>query len=479
MQIKRFEAKDMKTALRLIKKELGSDAVILSARSLKKENKIIGRVTTLGVEVTAAVDGSHLPAEIKPVLNASALNSYQRNATPSFGMLPKRSFRQSVGSRKKTLYGRKQPLQPADTTRSGKDDLLADVFQHLLSQEVKRDIANDIIDALKAVYSGGGRFDTTGQVISRISNILKQKRNGAETQHRKKSGCQVLAVVGPTGVGKTTTVAKLAARHAIEHNKNVAIISLDSDRVGASEDLKVYAKAVGVPIKAAATPSAFNAAVNEFRKFDTVLVDTSGFNPKKQDQIDELKACLNMIDGIETHLALSTMTKEGDLLNTLRCLNTLDVQYLIFTKLDESCSYGNLVNVLVQHPVPLSFVTNGREITHTIETGSMDKIVAYLLGNFKNRNTLLNSEQSDQAAAEVADRPDGRTFVANKNSDVFHRADCKWTQKIQSKNMITFSSLKTAKLQHFMPCQDCQPARSKRFQTGLTTRDNVRVSNYS
>jgi len=479
MQIKRFEAKDMKTALRLIKKELGSDAVILSARSLKKENKIIGRVTKLGVEVTAAVDGSHLPAEIKPVLNASALNSYQRNATPSFGMLPKRSFRQSVGSRKKILYGRKQPLQPADTTRSGKDDLLADVFQHLLSQEVKRDIANDIIDALKAVYSGGGRFDTTGQVISRISNILKQKRNGAETQHRQKSGCQVLAIVGPTGVGKTTTVAKLAARQAIEHNKNVAIISLDSDRVGASEDLKVYAKAIGVPIKAAATPSAFNTAVNEFRKFDTVLVDTSGFNPKKQDQIDELKACLNMIDGIETHLALSTMTKEGDLLNTLRCLNTLDVQYLIFTKLDESCSYGNLVNVLVQHPVSLSFVTNGREIAHTIETGSMDKIVAYLLGNFKNRNTLLNSEQSDQAPAEVADRPDGRTFVANKNSDVFHRADCKWTQKIQSKNMITFSSLKTAKLQHFMPCQDCQPARSKRFQTGLTTRDNVRVSNYS
>jgi flagellar biosynthesis protein FlhF len=479
MQIKRFEAKDMKTALRLIKKELGSDAVILSARSLKKENKIIGRVTTLGVEVTAAVDGSHHPAELKPVLNASALNSYNRNAASGLGMLPKRNFRQSVGSRKKTLYGRKQPLQPADTTRSGKEDLLADVFQHLLSQEVKRDIANDIIDALKAAYPGGGRFDTTEQVISRISNILKQRRNGAETQHRKKSGCQVVAVVGPTGVGKTTTVAKLAARHAIEHNKNVAIISLDSDRVGASEDLKVYAKAIGVPIKAAATPSAFNAAVNEFRQFDTVLVDTSGFNPKKQEQIDDLKACLNMIDGIETHLALSTMTKEGDLLNTLRCLNTLDVQYLIFTKLDESCSYGNLVNVLVQNPVPLSFVTNGREITHTIETGSMDKIVAYLLGNFKNRKALLNSEQSDQAPAELADRFDGRIFVANKNSDVFHRADCKWTQKIQSKNMITFSSLQTAKLQHFMPCQDCQPARSKRFQTGLTTRDNVRVSNYS
>ena len=479
MQIKRFEAKDMKTALRLIKKELGSDAVILSARSLKKENKIIGRVKSLGVEVTAAVDGSHLPAKIKPVLNASALNSYQRNATRSLATPPKRNFRQSVGSRIKTLYGRKRPLQPAETTRSGKDDLLADVFQHLLSQEVKRDIANDIIDALTAAYSAGERFDTTGQVTSSISNILKQKRNGAERQHRKKSGCRVVAVVGPTGVGKTTTIAKLAARHAIERNKNVAIISLDSDRVGGREDLKVYAKAIGVPIKAAATPAAFNTAVNEFRKFDTVLVDTSGFNPKNQDQIDELKACLNGIDGVETHLALSAMTKEGDLLNTLRCLNTLDVQHLIFTKLDESCSHGNLLNVLVQHPLPLSFMTNGREVPHAIETGSMEKIVAYLLGNFKNRNALRNSERSDQALAEAADRIEGSTFVANKNSDVFHRADCKWTQKIQSKNMITFSSLQTAKLEHFMPCQDCQPARSNRFQTGLTPRDNVRVSNFS
>ena len=213
MQIKRFEAKDMTTALRLIKSELGSDAVILSARSLKKENKIIGRVKSVGVEVTAAVDGYQLPAALKPALTAGALNSYRRNETISHPS--KRNFRQSVGSRIKTLYGRKRAHQPANSARSGGDDLLADVFQHLLSQEVKRDIANDIIDALTAEYPGGGRFDTSGQIISSISKILKQKRNGAEAQLRTKSGCQVVAVVGPTGVGKTTTVAKLAARHAV------------------------------------------------------------------------------------------------------------------------------------------------------------------------------------------------------------------------------------------------------------------------
>ena len=479
MQIKRFEAKDMKTALRLIKKELGSDAVILSARSLKKENKIIGRVKSLGVEVTAAVDGSHLPAEIKPVLNAGAINSYRRNSSRSFGSPPKRNFRQSVGSRIKTLYGRKRPQQPVNTTRSDRDNLLADVFQHLLSQEVKRDIANDVVDALKAEYSGGGRFDTTGQVISSISHILKQKRNRVGTQQRSKSGCQVVAVVGSTGVGKTTTVAKLAARYVIERHKNVAIISLDSDRVGGTGDLKIYAKAIGIPVKAAATAAAFKAAVDEFRKFDMVLVDTSGFNPKNQNQIDDLKVCLECIGAIEIHLALSATAKESDLLNTLKCLNTLDVQHLIFTKLDESCTYGNLINVLIHHPLPLSFVTNGREVPNAIETGSMDTIVEHLLGNFKRRKEVLNSRRPDQSSRELPARVEASTFVANKNSDVFHRPDCKWTQKIKSKNMITFSSVQTAEVAHFMPCQDCQPARSRNFQAGLPARDHMRISNYS
>jgi flagellar biosynthesis protein FlhF len=478
MQIKRFEARDMRTALRLIKKELGPDAVILSARSLKKENKIIGRIKSVGVEVTAAVDGYHLPAEINPALAAGALNSYRRNASSSPGTPPKRNFRQSVGSRMKTLYARKRPHHPANTTGSGNNDLLADVFQHLLSQEVKRDIANDIIDALKALYSEN-RIDTTGQVISNISNILKQKRKGAGAPLHTASGCKVVAVVGPTGVGKTTTVAKLAARYVIERHKNVALISLDSNRVGGAGDLKVYAKAIGVPVKAAATTAAFKAAVTEFRKFDIVLVDTCGFNHKKQDQIDDLKAWLDCIDAIEIHLALPATGKESDLLNTFRCLNDIDVQHLIFTKLDESCTYGNLINVLVHHPLPVSFVTNGREVPNAIETGSMDKIVEHLLGAFKQREKVLNSGKQDQAPQKAPDRVDGGTYVANKNSDVFHHSDCKWTQKIKSKNMITFSSPQAAEMAHFMPCQDCRPAQRRNIQAELPARDNMRISNYS
>ena len=477
MQIKRFEAEDMRTALRLIKKELGSDAVILSARSLKKENKIIGRVKAVGVEVTAAVDGYHISTEVNPALAVSALNSYRRNAASSHGVLSKGNSQQSFGSRIKTLYDRKRSHRPAKITGSADDDVLADVFQHLLSQEVKRDIANEIIDALKDIYSNS-RIDTSGRVVSDISNILKHKRNGANALDGKASGCKVIAVVGPTGVGKTTTVAKLAARYVIEHHKNVALLSLDSDRIGGTGDLKVYAKAIGVPFKTATTPAAFKAAVHEFRKSDIVLVDTCGFNPKQQDQIDNLKAFMECMGAIEIHLALSATGKESDLLNTFRCMNTINVRHLIFTKLDESCTYGNLINALMKHLLPLSFVTNGREVPNAIETGSMDKLVEYLLGTFKKRKEVLNADRADQSSKQASARGDGNTFVANKNSDVFHHSDCKWAQKIKSKNMITFSSAQAAEVAHFMPCQDCRPTQRGRIPGGLPASDNIRISNF-
>ena len=476
MQIKRFEAKDMTSALRLIKKELGADAVILSARNLKKENKIIGRIKSMGVEVTAAVDGYHPPAALEPAISAGAINSYRRNQGISVGSPQKVNFRKSVGRRIKTLYGRKRPHLSSNGSESGDNDLLADVFQYLLSQEVKRDIANDIVDALTAEYPVARPFDTTGQVTAAISKILENKRNGAEKPHLTKSCCRVLAVAGPTGVGKTTTIAKLAARYAIEHHKNVALISLDSDRIGGRADLKVYAKAIGVPIKTAATPSDFKSIVDGLREFDIVLVDTSGFNPNKDDQIDDLIAYLSAVDGIETHLALSTVAKEGDLLNTLKYLNRLNVQHLIFTKIDESCTYGNLINVLIRHALPVSFVTDGRDVPHAIEAGSMRKIVEHLMSSFPSRNALLNSEKVEQSPSDAAGHIDGNAFVANKNSDVFHRSDCKWTQKIKSKHTISFATAHAAQLAKFMPCQDCQPANSRPLKVGLQARDSVRFS---
>jgi flagellar biosynthesis protein FlhF len=208
-----------------------------------------------------------------------------------------------------------------------------------------------------------------------------------------------------------------------------------------------------------------------------VLVDTTGFNPKNEKRIDDIKACLDHIGGIEIHLALSATAKESNLLNAINCVNPLGVQHLIFTKLDESCTYGNLINVLFEHPLPVSYVTNGREVPNAIQTGSMDKIIEHLLGGFKNRKTDLATERSGQSSYEAPARIEGRTFVANKNSDVFHRPECKWTQKIKPKNMITFSSVQTAKEQHFLPCRDCRPSASRHFHNGLPASGKMQMTN--
>jgi flagellar biosynthesis protein FlhF len=476
MQIKRFEAKDMKTALRSIKDELGPEAVILSARSLKKENKIFGTVKTVGVEVTAAIDASHMSATLNSVSYARASNDYRLNATVS---RPKvKPTQKTIRSRFRSLMHRPTDLGSGNRVSLENDDLLADIFQHLLSQGVNRDVANYIVEELRH-SDQAARFSSKAEIISKIAMILRQKRGIADEQPPPQSGSQVMAFIGPTGVGKTTTAAKLAARHTIEQDKKVAFISLDSYRIGAIEEMKVYAKAIGIPVKTAATPSAFKSAVNAYRKYDLILVDTPGFSPENPNEIDDLKSYLEVADSIEIHLLLSAGAKESDQLNTLKRLNGLAVGYLIFTKLDESGSYGNLINLLTHHSLPLSFFASGRQVPDSIESGSVEKMVAHLFGSFQNPETISISGGLNQSRLKTAARTEQSHFIANKNSDVFHNPDCKWTKKIKAENLITFASAQDAKIKHFMPCRDCQPAEKDTFQTGLSTLQHMRISNYS
>ena len=476
MQIKRFEAKDMTTALRLIKDELGPDAVILSARNVRKAKPILGLAKSVGVEVTAAVDAYHLPAALNSASDAGDVNRYRRH-TPISGN-KKRTLKWSVGSRVKTLTHRQQIDPGGHRVRLEKDAVGADVFQHLLSQEVNREIANEIAGALTEQYSDN-RFETMAELVSKVSQILKRKMSRAKVPLHAQTKSQVIALIGPTGVGKTTTIAKLAAKYAIECRKKVAIISLDSYRIGASEQLKIYARAISIPVKTVTTLSAFKAALNEFRKWDLILVDTPGFNPEKQNEINELQAYMECNVPMGVHLVLSAASKESDLFNTLERLDPIAVQHLIFTKLDESRTAGNIINLLIKHPLPLSFLTNGRQVPGAIESGSLERIVECILGGCASAVRFWSSDRSGATSAEESNRCEDVYLVANKNSDVFHHPDCKWARKIKTKNRIAFSNVQAAQEKHFMPCRDCQPLKGGEFNAGLPMGDKVRISNYS
>jgi len=476
MQIKRFEARDMTTALRLIKHELGPEAVILSARSLKVENRFLGSAKTTGVEVTAATDTYHAPASSNSIPYAGALTLEGPGSRP--GGSSKRSFANSAQNRLESP-ARRRP-QPAYGNRdSGRnDDTLGDLFQHLLSQGVKRDIANDFIEVIKKEIPTH-RIDLKDKITSRITAVLEQKRDLLRPAARKKADPRMVAFIGPTGVGKTTALAKLAARQSIEHNKKVALITVDSYRIAASEELKIYGKAIGIPVETAANPSAFTAAVDAFRQHDLILVDTPGINFENDREIEGLKSYLETIPSIEIHLLLSAGAKEADLFNTIGRLRAIPIQHLIFTKLDESATFGNLINLLVDNPLPLSFLTTGRQVPDSIETGSIEKIVKYLLGRFIKHPGFSNSETLNQAHATSSPDCAAIDYAANKNSDVFHYPDCKWTHKIKPQNMITFSSVEEAKSQHFVPCRDCQPTASDTVQVDTPRKHKSRISNYS
>jgi flagellar biosynthesis protein FlhF len=475
MQIKSYEAKDMTTALRLIKRELGPDAVILSARTLKKENKIFGLVRSVGVEVTAAVDTYRLPAASNSIANTQVLANYARNKQNS---RPRnKTIKTAVSSKIKALADRQPAQSSANRTLSSNKDLGADLFQHLISQGVSRDIAHDLARAAKKQVSNAG-CDLKNQIIAEITAILEQKRTGVEPVLPPKSNPEIMAFIGPTGVGKTTTAAKLAARHAIEENKKVALISLDGDGVGALEALKIYGRAIGIPVISAGTPSAFKKAIHQFRQYDLILVDTPGFSNASPEELDTINAFFNGIDTIQIHLLLSAGAKEDDLVNILRRVEKNAAQYLIFTKLDESFTYGNLVNILVDTKLPLSFLTTGRHVPKSIEIGTMQKMMQYLLGSFAMPLALSDSQRQNGSHLESSHDSRENGFVANKNSDVFHSPDCKWTRKIKAKNMISFASVREAKNHHFMPCRDCQPSPVDALQTGLDAGGKGRISSY-
>lgn len=475
MQIKRFEARDMTTALRLIKHELGPEAVILSARSRKVANRFMDSAKTAGVEVTAATDTSHSSASSISVPYAGA------RSTDDPGNRPDRPRKEvspnPVQNRIKTLTHRRQLPDHGNRRNGRKDDMPGGIFQHLRSQGINRDIANELIEVIKKEVPAN-QIDLKDQIISKISAALEQKRDIPKRTSRTKADPKVLAFIGPNGVGKTTAIAKLAVKQVIERNKKVALITIDSQRIAATAELKIYAKAIGIPVKAAATPSAFTAAVNAFQQHDLILVDTPGINSGNHSEINDLRSYLEAIPSIEIHLLLSAGTKEADLFNTIERLGAIPIQHLIFTKLDESATFGNLINLLAENQLPLSFLITGRQVPDSIETGSVEKIVKCLLGSFMNHSGFSDSGTLNQPQPNASHDSTEDDYVANKNSDVFHYSDCKWTHKIKPKNMITFPSVQEATSQHFVPCRDCQPASSDRFQVETHRKDKLRISNY-
>ena len=173
---------------------------------------------------------------------------------------------------------------------------------------------------------------------------------------------QRIALVGPTGVGKTTTLAKIAANYLSKHSNSIALITIDTYRIAAVEQLKVYGEIMRLPVEVVISPEQLQQAITRHSDKELILIDTAGRSPRDSYCIDELTSFLPAELDITKHLVLSAGSRENELLSTIECFNTLGINNTIFTKIDECATLGILLNVQLQNANPLSYVTNGQRV---------------------------------------------------------------------------------------------------------------------
>ncbi len=465
MQIKRFQASDMTEALKMVKNEFGPEAVILSVRELKNNRNVFKPFQKKEVEVTAAIDQTEImikkPKSFNVKIPAVKKNIYQTNTQHEPADLnQKNNFNNKLSSiRKESSIIKKKQTK---AQHHPKKELM--IIKHkLLSSGVEHKNAVKLIDEVERIEDD--KILTGKDSYKQYFLKVLSKKNLVAGPVKIDYGTQkIVALVGPSGVGKTTAIAKLAADLAIFQQKQVALISFDNNCLGGACQLEVYAQISGIPLISTTNSAEIKKAVAKFRSKDVILIDTPGFSSKDSEKMFELLKKIEIIMPDEIHLVLSAGTKNRDLHNTFLNFKTVAVNRLLFTKIDESSDFGNLFNLLLSTRVPLSYISKGQKIPESLEPGTLSKLLDLVFSQIflDSGQPLKNSKVIDVFTEDPENENDEKEYyIANKNSDIFHKRDCKAVKRINWDNVIMFKNIEEAMKQKFEPCRMCCEPRVK------------------
>lgn len=340
MKVRKFTAPSMPEAMRMIRNDLGSEAVILNSKEVEKGG-IFGFFGKRYLEVIAAVDPDAVPIQ-SSVIPPSAHHAESKLAEDIRKI--EKEVRQIKGGAVSAYPG---PLRNVHELLSD-HEISTTLIEKWMSSLVKEWYRNDEALSKDAVYRS-------------LYGLLK-KNMEVNTSGRHVHEKKYLVVTGPTGVGKTTTLAKLAAKAKLEEGKKIAFITADTYRIAAVDQLKAYADILGVPIEVAYTKEDFLKAKARYSDRDLVLVDTAGRNFRQSSYIDELKDFVPFGNDTETWLVLSMTSRYSDLREIHRRFNALSLSRCILTKVDETRTYGAAVNFWLKDGLEPLFFTNGQSV---------------------------------------------------------------------------------------------------------------------
>ncbi len=259
---------------------------------------------------------------------------------------------------------------------------LFDMYLELIGQDLSEELADRIIAAVRAELTDGA-LEGDGSIREAVLRHVAELVPAADPTIPRRSPDHrplTIALIGPTGVGKTTTLAKLAASFKLRHNRQVGLVTCDTYRIAAVEQLRTYAGIIGLPLEVALTPADMSCAAGRLADCDVVLIDTAGRGPNDRGRLGELRKVLAAADPHEVHLVLSSTASERVLLREAEAFADVGADRIVLTKLDEAVSFGVLVNVMQSVGKSLSFITTGQEVPDHIEAGRPRRLAELVLG---------------------------------------------------------------------------------------------------
>ncbi|MBU2512098.1 flagellar biosynthesis protein FlhF [bacterium] len=425
MQVKKYTALNMQEAIKMIKEDLGPRAIIVSTRKVRTGSGAFGMFGKNALEVTAARDesvhatqpknydgllqkqtpSSEYQKEIK--YNAPSQPRHTNNGGGSFQLDDlqsditelkdlvqdmRKGYRRQVNDDASITYLRyelselknivKSLVTQSGELRSGDmHENLITLFQQLCFNGVEDRFARRLIEEINKKIPRK-EIDNFSYVKIYVARMFMQvlKINAAPTAKRNPGKPKILTFLGPTGVGKTTTLAKIAGSEKINYpNKKIGLITLDTFRIAAVQQLQEYARIIKVPIRVVSDTGQMENALKEFSKKDLILIDTAGRSQRDEMQMSQLREILRTFPDFSNHLVLSATTKDNDLIEITKRFSTVPLNGIIFTKLDESTSYGSIFNHSIRFKLPLTYLTTGQNVPDDIENASRERLIDLLL----------------------------------------------------------------------------------------------------